>query len=151
MPAGAIFISYSSGDRSAAERIAAGLSGAGLDVWLDRGALKSGDRYESKIRRHITQCDLFLPLLSRETESREEAFFRREWAWALARAEGMDRSRRFIRPLCVDPTLTPYAMQRVPEEFLKLHIGTALNGELPQELTLDLVKAVREIRSRRIS
>ena len=43
---GAIFLSYASEDAAAAERIAAALRAAGIEVWFDRTELRGGDAWE---------------------------------------------------------------------------------------------------------
>ena len=42
MPAGAVFLSYASEDAAAAERIAAALRAAGIEVWFDKSELRGG-------------------------------------------------------------------------------------------------------------
>ena len=70
MPAmhpGAVFLSYASDDRPAAQAIRDALDAAGIDVWFDRDRLMAGDAFEAKIRRNIERCSLFIPVLSRST------------------------------------------------------------------------------------
>jgi hypothetical protein len=79
MPAGAVYVSCSRADRPAAERFAAVLDEAGLDAWFDRNEVQGGARYENRVRQNIQRCDLFVPLISRQTETQSDGFFRREW------------------------------------------------------------------------
>jgi hypothetical protein len=41
-PVGAVFLSYTSEDADAAERMATALRSAGIQVWLDKSALRGG-------------------------------------------------------------------------------------------------------------
>ena len=79
MPAGAIFISYARQDLAAVQELKARLDAAGLNVWFDFDRLGAGDAFELKIQKNIRNCSCFLAVLSRNTESRQEGFFRREW------------------------------------------------------------------------
>jgi hypothetical protein len=143
---GSVFISYRSLDRAAALAFTETLERGGLEVWLDRHRFETGDPFEQKIRRHIQQCDIFVPLISKHTEASDEGFFRREWRWALRRAEAMQR--RFIFPVMLDE-LERGALRGVPEEFLALHMVRAAGGVPPPDLVAEFVAAVRQIRSRR--
>jgi len=59
-----IFLSYASPDRDTAERIAYGLRGAGHDVFFDKASLSPGADYNSRIRRALDECDLYIYLIS---------------------------------------------------------------------------------------
>ena len=72
----AIFLSYASQDAAAARRICEALRAAGLDVWFDQGALRGGDAWDASIRRQIKECALFVPVISANTQAREEGYFR---------------------------------------------------------------------------
>ena len=60
----AVFISYSSDDVEAAQRIATALHEAGIEVWFDRSELRGGDAWDQNIRRQIKECVLFMPIIS---------------------------------------------------------------------------------------
>src|SRR5882724_9005949 len=65
----AVFLSYASDDADAAARISTSLRAAGLEVWFDQSALRSGDAWDQKIRREIRDCALFIPIISRNTQA----------------------------------------------------------------------------------
>jgi Tol biopolymer transport system component len=111
----AVFISYASEDMQAAARIAAGLESAGIEVWLDKSELRGGDAWDRTIRRQIRDCALFIAVVSRNTESRTEGYFRFEWHLADQRTQLMARSRPFIVPVCIDDTAERHA--EVPDSF----------------------------------
>lgn len=84
-----IFISYAREDLAAALILSGGLKEIGGDViWFDKSTLRPGDEWELEIQRAIKLCDLFLPLISENTEKRWEGFFRKEWNWAADRSRG---------------------------------------------------------------
>ena len=119
MPAGAIFISYTRDDLAAVHELKASLDAAGLNVWFDYDRIGAGDAFERKIKNNIRNCSCFLAVLSRNTEARQEGFFRREWSYALERDRNFYAGKPFIIPVAVDDTRTFTA---VPDRFLELHI-----------------------------
>jgi hypothetical protein len=46
----AVFLSYASEDAEAAERLAAALRLAGIEVWFDKSELRGGDAWDRHIR-----------------------------------------------------------------------------------------------------
>jgi Tol biopolymer transport system component len=115
----AVFISYASEDAEAAGRIAASLEAAGIEVWLDKTILRTGDAWDQKIRREIRDCALFIAVVSRHTEARSEGYFRLEWHLADQRTHLMAKSRPFLVPVCIDDT--PEKNAEVPESFSRVH------------------------------
>ncbi len=57
----AIFLSYASEDAEAAGRIAEALRTAGIEVWFDKSALRSGDIWDRQIEDRIHDCCLLSP------------------------------------------------------------------------------------------
>ena len=147
------FISYSRTDLAAARQLFAGLQDIGADVaWFDKSELKPGDDWEQKIRNAVNGCFLFLPLISANTETREEGFFREEWTLASERARRI-QGRTFIVPVVVNQDYDGNAsrFQLVPERFLTTHFGHAPEGALSDELRNELTRLIRERRSQRPS
>ena len=68
----AVFLSYASQDAEPARRICEALRAGGIEVWFDQSELRGGDAWDSSIRRQIKMCALFIPIISRNTHSREE-------------------------------------------------------------------------------
>lgn len=139
MTPGAIFLSYARDNLGIAQRIAEALREAGLEVWLDLGQLQPGDAWELKIRRNIDACAFFVPLISRETEARQEGYFRREWNLAADRALNFAEDTPFILPVTIDST--PAYMSRVPERFRQAHWMSLPTGEV----TPEFVSALKEL------
>jgi len=85
----AIFLSYASQDADTARRICDALRGSGLEVWFDQSELRGGDAWDASIRKQIKECSLFVPIISNNTQQREEGYFRLEWKLAVDRSHLM--------------------------------------------------------------
>jgi hypothetical protein len=131
MPENAIFISYAREDLPAVQHLKGALDAAGLTTWFDLDRLEGGDDYDRKIRANIGRCSFFLPVISAATQRRHEAYFRREWSYAVDRARNIADGGVFILPVCIDDT--PEASALVPEQFKALHIVRLPGGEPPPE------------------
>ena len=127
MQENAIFISYAREDLPAVQRLKAGLDSAGLTTWFDLDRLEGGDDYDRKIRANIGRCSFFVPVISATTQRRHEAYFRREWSYAVDRARNIADGAVFILPVCIDDTAESEAL--VPELFMAVHILRLSGGE----------------------
>lgn len=148
-PPNCVFISYAATtsdsseaiDKRVAIKIRNKLEEAGINAWLDLDELHGGDDYARKIRRFINTCGIFMPIISDNTNSRDEGFFRREWSWAVDRLSNFTGSaRRFVVPIALGG-IDPYSCE-VPEEFLKfqfLRIDSSPDADFIQR-----VKAIYE-------
>jgi len=125
----AVFLSYASQDTEAARRICEALRAAGVEVWFDQSELRGGDAWDQKIRREIRDCALFIPIISSNTTSRPEGYFRLEWALAEQRAHMIARNKAFILPVCVDAT--PESAADVPESFVRVQWTRLPEGATP--------------------
>jgi TolB-like protein/Flp pilus assembly protein TadD len=112
----AVFLSYASQDSEAARRLCDALQAVGVEVWFDRSELRGGDAWDQKIRRQIKDCALFMPVISANTQSRAEGYFRLEWHLAEQRSHLIAHGKPFIVPVCVDDT--PDAEALAPDAFL---------------------------------
>jgi TolB-like protein/Tfp pilus assembly protein PilF len=110
-----IFLSYASQDAEAVQRICDALRTAGLEVWFDQNELRGGDAWDASIRKKIKECMLFVPIISTNTDSRSEGYFRLEWKLAVDRSHLMADDRTFLLPVVIDDT--PETMARVPDRF----------------------------------
>lgn len=125
----AVFLSYASQDADAARRICAALRAAGIEVWFDQSELRGGDAWDQSIRLQIHDCALFVPIISANTASRPEGYFRLEWSLADQRTHMIARNKTFIVPVCVDAT--PDAGADVPDSFLRVQWTRLPAGETP--------------------
>jgi len=127
MPEHAIFISYAREDLPAVQRLKAAMDAAGLTTWFDLDRLEGGDDYDRKIRANIGRCSFFVPVISATTQRRHEAYFRREWSYAVDRSLNIAEGGVFILPVCIDDT--PESEVLVPDKFRALHITRMPGGE----------------------
>lgn len=105
MEPGAVFLSYAREDGPFVERLQQELRREGVEVWFDRSDIRPGDPFEEKIKRNITECSVFVPVISRFTLTAKDRFFRVEWDHATKKvAPRHYRSRRFIVPVVIDDT-----------------------------------------------
>ena len=132
-PRGAVFLSYASQDAEAAQRIAAALRAAGVEVWFDQNELVGGDAWDQKIRGLIKSCALFVPVISAATQARREGYFRLEWKLADDRTHLMARGTPFLVPVCVDDTKDRDAL--VPDSFTNVQWTRLPGGETPPKFT----------------
>lgn len=136
MPDNAVFISYAREDLPAVQKLKAHLDAAGITTWFDVERLESGDDFDRKIRKNIARCAFFIPVVSAMTERRLEAYFRREWNYALDRSRNMADDALFILPVCVDPGVGRPV--HVPDKFRALQITLMENGEASPEFVARL-------------
>jgi hypothetical protein len=143
-----IFISYSSDDLPAARSLFADLEKIGGNVaWFDKSALKPGDNWERNILGAIQKCNLFLPLLSSNTEQRQEGYFRLEWDEAAERSRRIE-GRKFIFPIVIDQDYTGnmsrYSL--LPERFRAFQYSHAPRGEMSDGLRDEMKEQLRRLR-----
>ena len=125
----AVFLSYASEDAEAAARICASLRATGVEVWFDQSELRGGDAWDQKIHQQIHDCALFVPVISANTASRPEGYFRLEWDLADHRTHKVARNKAFIVPVCIDRT--PDGGADVPESFHRVQWTRLPGGETP--------------------
>lgn len=111
----AIFLSYASQDADAARRLCDALRAKGLEVWFDQSELRGGDAWDQSIRKQIKECALFIPIISHNTNAREEGYFRLEWKLAVDRSHLMADDKTFFLPVILDNA--PESAARVPDKF----------------------------------
>jgi TIR domain-containing protein len=111
----AVFLSYASQDADAARCICDALRAVSVEVWFDQSALRGGDAWDASIRQQIKECALFVPVISANTQSRSEGYFRLEWKLAVDRSHLMADDQAFLLPVVIDATIGVSA--RVPEKF----------------------------------
>ena len=111
----AVFLSYASEDVDTAERIRIALTAAGIEVWFDKNELRGGDTWDQKIHQQIKECQLFIPIISANTQNRKVGYFRREWNQAVDHLQDFDPSTPFLVPVVLDQV--PQNKALVPHKF----------------------------------
>lgn len=151
---GTIFISYAREDFEAADALRAAVADmSGNDVcWFDKRNLKPGDRWEEEIRTNIERSvQMFLPVISRNTEQRERGVVFEEWNLAIeAQKRQAFAKKRFIVPVVIDPDfqgeLENY--KNIPDQFRDMHFGCAPQGRPDESLKSVLKEEIRRMRPR---
>jgi TIR domain len=134
---GNVFVSYARENLEAAERLRSQLETiGGADPWFDKRKLTPGDEWERTIPAAIKSCDIFLPLLSAETERRVEGYFWREWNEADDRSRNMSPTRKFIIPVVTDREWRgrDSDYKEIPNRFRKYQFTHAPAGQMSEEL-----------------
>jgi tetratricopeptide (TPR) repeat protein len=137
----AVFLSYARDDVAAARRLAEALRSAGLEVWFDENELRGGDQWDTKIRKQIDACSLFLPIISQHTQERSKGYFRLEWKLAVDQTHLLAEGVPFIAPVVIDETKESAAI--VPPEFMQVQ-WTRLPDALPTPQFVEQVKRLLE-------
>lgn len=143
------FISYSrTTDLAHAQALLEALLKVGVsasEVWFDKQSIEPGHDFAQRIFDGIRGCRYFVPLLSRATLQREEAFVFREWRAANERQQGMNRS--FVFPVIVDEDYEPEAYDAPSvRAWTQLDFGHAPLGQPDGRLLSRLKSLVREAR-----
>ncbi len=136
---GSVFISYASEDHDAACHLAAELTKAGLEVWVDR-RLNPGDGFRDYISYHIRECCAFVAVLSRNTNNEDGPgrYFRIEWREAQElnkRFTGTNRNVLF--PVIVDETPSS-EINAIRRDVFSCSAVRASGGSPPVELVSQL-------------
>jgi len=125
-----VFLSYASQDADAARRLCDALRAAGLEVWFDQSELRGGDAWDASIRKQIKECALFVPIISDNTNAREEGYFRLEWKLAVDRSHLMADNKAFFFPVILGDVAEPLAV--VPDKFRErqwTRLGTQISDD----------------------
>lgn len=138
-PKNGVFISYASEDIDAATMLGKAFSEYGIRVWWDKKDLAAGDQFDEVIRINIKSCSIFLPLISQNTQTLEQRYFRREWHYALDAAVERPPNFPFIQPIVIDDT--DVTAEDLPREFLKRHCPHFPGGS-PDDAFLDRTKQI---------
>jgi hypothetical protein len=109
---GVVFLSYSSDDRDAfVEELYQKLVLKGVNVFYDKNKLDAGDYFTQKIKKAITDCSLFIPLISKNSLD-PERYAINEWNTAMNMEQyfidsGMKEldDTSFIKPFTIDDTM----------------------------------------------
>ena len=116
-------------------------------AWFDKSALKPGDPWHARILEAVRRCPCFLPLISHQTETRTEGYFRLEWTEAAERSRRI-LGRKFLFPIVIDPDYDG-AMSRyrlVPEEFKAFQYSHAPDGTMTEVLKAELTARLQTVR-----
>jgi TolB-like protein/tetratricopeptide (TPR) repeat protein len=140
----AVFLSYAKQDAEAALKICEALRAAGVEVWFDQSELRGGDAWDAAIRRQIKTCALMVPVISANTQGREEGYFRLEWKLAIDRSHLMSHDRPFLVPVVIDQTQEND--ERVPDKFREVQWTRLPGGETSPAFVSRMLKLLQQDR-----
>jgi hypothetical protein len=106
----AVFVSYASEDRKAAEEIASRLNHAGFSAWLDKRRLRPGDSWLKTIEDAIDTSDFFIACLSRRS-LKKRGTFQRELRMAMDCARNVPLDETYFVPVRLDDCPVPRAIR----------------------------------------
>lgn len=112
-----------------AKRAAAARCGFGVVVRYDQSDHRGGDSWDQRIRRQITECALFIPVISENTQSQGEGYFRLEWKLAVVRTHDTADHAAFPVPVELDGTSDREV--QVPDRFRAAPWTCLPGGETP--------------------
>lgn len=143
-----IFLSYAHEDLAKARAITEFLTKIGWIVWFDKKDLMVGDNWDLKIKKALTASDLFLPLISANTERQDRAYFRKEWKRAADEAEGVDETIPYLVPILIDQKVD-IDKALVPAQFRVPQWYTLDGGQITQDFDDKMVQLLRDWHKRR--
>src|SRR5579871_1305086 len=134
-----IFLCYSSKNLSQAEAIKLRLVDKGHEVFFDRSSLDPGAEFDSRIRKTISECDLFVFLISPESLA-DGSYCRTELKCA---KERWAHPQSHVLPVM----LAKVPMESVPE-YLKAVTILEPEGNTPAEVAHAVEMVARTSRRR---
>lgn len=146
---GVVFLSCCHCDRQAAEAVRRALDLAGVDVLLDVDDEPLAEHWDKRLSSFLSECSLFVPVLSAGSVAAPRRWLRADWLRALAAASRALPQGAFIRPLVVDGT-TPSG-KALPEELGELRIESSPGGKLESGLIEEIVSLQRRYRKTRFA
>lgn len=143
-----IFVSYMREDADAARQLCDAINSLGGDVWFDEQRIRAGDAWDEEVLARIDRSvQLFVPVISANTEAVDEGYVFKEWNAAIERAQRI-MGRRFIVPVVIDADYDGDASRykRIPSGFRDLHFGSAPAGAPDAGLKDMLTSEIRAMR-----
>jgi hypothetical protein len=127
-PSHAVFLSYTSEDQAAAQRICDALRSGGIEVWFDQSALRG-----RRLGPDNPQANQELrPVHPRHLEAHARArrgAFSLEWKLAVDRSHLMTSNKAFLLPVVIDEAREDD--ENVPDRFKDIHWTRLQAGEMP--------------------
>ena len=137
----AVFLSYASEDAIVVEKVCTALQAAGIEVWFDKSELRGGEAWDAAIRQQIKTCTLFVPVISHNSQTRDEGYFRLEWKLAVDRSHLIAADRAFLLPIVIDQTAE--AAARVPDGFREVQWTRLPDGATPPAFVERVARLLR--------
>jgi len=132
-----VFLSYAREDQAAVEKIREELNRQGISVWMDSHQISGGDDFKIEIENQIDNCQIFIPVISRNSTVMDKRFYRMEWKMAQEESRKWPENYPFIQPVVIDDT-TPES-DNIPREFGRYHWNDFPDGAVSPQF----VKAIK--------
>jgi hypothetical protein len=115
---------------------------------MDRHRLNPGDDWKHVVLSHIRRnVQLFIPIISQNTEGASRGFVFAEWQEAEERSRSIPRNRSFIVPVVIDASVADTDRYRqIPDRFRDFDFGHAPAGIPDDRLLGTLRKEIRKMR-----
>ncbi len=127
-----VFICYAKEDVVRAEQIYGVLKEIGVEPWLDKKILHTGDFWEYEIKKAVANADAFIVCLRPEFD--KIGFKQKEIRWAMDALELRPPGQAFIIPFIIEPC-------EIPDWCKPIHAGADLSKPSPVE---ELVAAIQK-------
>lgn len=138
-----VFVSYRHDDKPATEKIVEALKSRKIEVWYDHEKIRGGDDWEREIKTNIDRCTLFMPVLSKHSQSDENVLIK-EWNLALERRERINKLLPFIVPVVIDEEIGPGAEYIYPEFWETDTTKKCIDGVVPKEFLDDVQEQIKK-------
>ena len=116
-----IFLSYVREDRLLVDRLAARLSQAGFELWLDSGQLKPGQQWPSEIRKAIEEAAFFIACFSEAHQARSRSYTNEELTLAIEELRLRPAGRTWLIPVEFSKDSVPERSIRAGESLRDIH------------------------------
>ena len=144
-----VFLSYAHEDAEAAWNLKSGLEDHNIRVWFDKDRLVSGVNFDNHLEDAVKEhCWPFISMVSKTTESMEEAYFHQERNWAAERANRFsdwDRG-EYYHPVIIDREIEPEQIKREPRAFRSSHIVKLPGGQVTGDFAHRIIQLIRSRR-----
>lgn len=138
------FISYSRQDTAAANKLKRTLQAQGFDLWMD-SSLTHGDNWRERLSKQIHESELFIAVISKNSEASPNAGIREERQFAAERLQSIPAESKndFYIPVVIDDV--PFEeIRSEPSVFENCHRIRLPGGEVTAEFT----KYITDLRDR---
>jgi hypothetical protein len=142
---GAVYLSYASADADSAASLRDALDNDGVDVVFDEDDAPISEKWEKKLRSFVSECSVFMPVVSQRALHADRRFFRSQWVEAILEAAKTVPSGRFVLPVVVDASAP--SERPIPEEFGKLDYERWTSDQPNSKLVETVVQLQRDYRS----
>ncbi|MFC1539027.1 toll/interleukin-1 receptor domain-containing protein [Candidatus Latescibacterota bacterium] len=139
-----IFLSFAVQDKEYVERITSKLEKAGLNVFRFKYNTlhMPADQWEAFFQEKIESCAIFIPFISKNSESRYAGNFRKQWEYAVKIASNSMDLATFILPIVIDNEIE-IDKANVPKKFKKLPWTYLKDGNIPEEFLNKIIGIIR--------